>query len=430
MKRCQGSETVEWARRALHAATDLSVGVATPPWLLVLGLAAAGRPEEGLALVDRLPDDEKEPDARRLEWLAGRGAVRMWTDDLRGAKDDLSAVTEICRRRGPFNLGVIATYYLSETEYRLGDWDAAVTHGEFAASAAEDADKAWVLAIPHSVATFALAGRGEWERARAHARSAAAAAAALGVAGDTTWAVVASARLAVAAGDFAAATAALAPLPVLAGGGAMDEPNIQPWRELYAEALVRLGRLEEAEQLLVPLEALAAERGRHSSLAGAARVRGMLEGARGRDGDAHAAFQAGLAHAAEVEMPFEGALLDEAYGRLLRRVGERRQARERLGRAHEVYLRLGARPFVERVERELAACGLSTARRSPARRLELTPQELAVARLVAAGKTNREVAAELVVSAKIVGYHLGNVYTKLGVSSRTQMAARFAAREA
>ena len=425
MKRCRGSETVEWARRALNAATDLSVGVATPPWLLVLGLAAAGRPEEGLALVDRLPDYEGEPDARRVEWLAGRGTVRMWTDDLRGAKDDLSTVAEICRRRGPFNLGVIATYYLSETEYRLGEWDEAVVHGEVAASAAEDADQAWVLAIPHAVATFPLAARGVWERAEAHARAAAEAAAALGAAGDTTWAAVASARLALAAGDFAGAAAALVSLPDLAAGGAMEEPNIQPWRELYAEALVRLGRLEEAEQMLAPLEVLAAGRGRRSSLAGAARVRGMLEGARGRDGDAHAAFQAGLVHAAQVEMPFERALLEDAYGRFLRRAGERRQARERLGGAYEVYLRLGARPFVERVERELAACGLSPARRSPARHLELTPQELAVARLVAAGKTNREVAAELVVSAKTVGYHLGNVYTKLGVSSRTQMAARF-----
>ncbi len=428
IKRAWGSHTVEWARRALGAAPDLSVGVATPPWLLVLGLALSGRAEEGLSLVDRLPDHHGEPDARQVEWLSGRGTVRMWTDDLRGAADDLMTVAETCRRRGPFNLGVIATYYLSDTEYRLGDWDEAVLHGELAVSAAEAAEQAWVLAIPHAVASFPLAARGEWEQAELHARAAAEAAAVLGVVADTLWAAVAQARIAFAAGDFAAIVTALAPLRELAAGGpGIEEPNLQPWRELYADALVRLGRLEDAEEVLVPLESLAAERDRRSSLVGAARVRGALEAAAGRHDDAHAAFEAGLAHAAHVEMPFERALLEDAYGRFLRRAGERRLARERLGAAHQTYVRLGARPFMEPVERELAACGLTPARRSPARHLELTPQELAVARLVATGKTNREVAAELVVSVKTVGYHLGNVFTKLGVSSRTELAAHFIA---
>ena len=59
----------------------------------------------------------------------------------------------------------------------------------------------------------------------------------------------------------------------------------------------------------------------------------------------------------------------------------------------------------------------------------LTPQERAVARLVCAGRTNREVAAELVLSVKTVGYHLGNAYAKLGVNSRTQLAVRLGGSE-
>jgi ATP/maltotriose-dependent transcriptional regulator MalT len=194
-----------------------------------------------------------------------------------------------------------------------------------------------------------------------------------------------------------------------------------------AEALVRLDRLEEAEAVLAPLEAIAAERRRLSSLAGAARVRGMLEVARGEASAAEAAFEAGLAHAAQVDMPFERALLEDAYGCFLRRKGERRRAFEHLGRAHRVYVQLGALPFIERVEREIEGCGLRPAHRSAPRQVELTASELAVARLVATGKSNKEVAAELVVSTKTVGYHLGNIFTKLGVSSRTQLAARFAA---
>ena len=61
-------------------------------------------------------------------------------------------------------------------------------------------------------------------------------------------------------------------------------------------------------------------------------------------------------------------------------------------------------------------------------RATLTRQELAVARLVAAGGTNREAAAKLVVSVKTIEYHLGNVYAKLGVTSRTQLALRFGKR--
>jgi ATP/maltotriose-dependent transcriptional regulator MalT len=207
----------------------------------------------------------------------------------------------------------------------------------------------------------------------------------------------------------------------------LDEPSIQPWRELYAEALVRLGRLEEAEDVLAPLEDIAARRNRHSSLAGAARVRGLLQAARGRTSQADSAFQLAFAHAECVEMPFERAVLADSYGRFLRRTGARKHADEQLQSAHETFVRLGARPFVEGVERELAACGLTPARRTAAGNLELTPQELAVAKLVAAGNSNREVAAALVISTKTVGYHLGHVFTKLGISSRTQLAARFAA---
>lgn len=427
VNRALGPQTVDCARRALHAAPDLIAGPAKPRWLLVVGLAASGEADEALALVDSLPLVPGPPDQERIDWLSGRGTVRMWTDDLAGARDDLATVVDACRRQGPFHTGVVARFYLSETAYRLGCWDEAVIHAELAVSAAEDADQAWMAAIVHAVAVFPLAGRGEWERAENHARIAAEAARALGPAADITWAAVARARLCLAGRDDEGAVAALAPLPELAAKGpAVDEPNIQPWRELYSEALVRLGRLDDAEAVLAELEVLAAHRGRHSSLAGAARVRGLLEAARGNGREAEAAFELGRHHAAQVEMPFERALLDDAYGRFLRRAGERRRARERLGCAQDAYARLGARPYLERIEREVAACGLTPARRSAARHVQLTPQELAVARLVATGMTNREVAAELVVSAKTVGYHLGNIFTKLGVSSRTQLAARFA----
>ncbi|MEQ4722621.1 LuxR C-terminal-related transcriptional regulator [Nonomuraea sp. B19D2] len=114
-------------------------------------------------------------------------------------------------------------------------------------------------------------------------------------------------------------------------------------------------------------------------------------------------------------------LLD--LGRLLRRTGRRRAAAERLGAARAIFERLGARPLADRCVHELEACGLEP----PATvRLGLTPQELSTATLVAGGLTNRQIARELLISVKTVEYHIGKIYTKLGVCSRVALAAKLA----
>jgi len=84
----------------------------------------------------------------------------------------------------------------------------------------------------------------------------------------------------------------------------------------------------------------------------------------------------------------------------------------RAGRSHIV---------LERTERELAASGLASLRTTTRTPLRLTPQELATARLVTSGLTNREVTAELVVSVKTVEYHLANIYARLGVRNRREL---------
>ena len=88
---------------------------------------------------------------------------------------------------------------------------------------------------------------------------------------------------------------------------------------------------------------------------------------------------------------------------------------------------LGAAPFLERARRERAGCGLSPHRGGFAH--QLTPAEVAVAALVAAGRTNREVASELVLSIKTIESHLGRIYTKLGVRSRVELANLWSARD-
>jgi len=328
------------------------------------------------------------------------------------------------RQRAPFQLWLIALGGLGDVEYRLGLWDDAASHAELVVSTSQDAGQIWLLAPFHAFATYPLAGRGEWQAAGAHVRAAAQFSQLMGDVASLAYSSTAAALLAYARADWSGVVAAVAPLLTLARRDGTYEPGVVPWREVYCDALVALGHLDEAEAHLADFEALAAARGRRSALANAARARGRLEAACGHREKAQEAFRAALAHAESLPIPFDCALTEFAYGGFLRRIGHRREAGQLLARAAERLDALRARPYLERCEAELAACGLT-----PARRLEhaggrLTPQEHAVARLVAKGLTNRQVAAELVVSVKTVEYHLGHCYTKLGVSSRAKLALR------
>jgi len=191
-----------------------------------------------------------------------------------------------------------------------------------------------------------------------------------------------------------------------------------------ASGLVDLGRLDEAEAELAAMGELAERRGRRSRLAAIARVQGQLSAARRQTDRARAAYTEALRLADSADA-LEQALAHEAYGRFLRRRGERRAAIERLRDAHNRFAALGAAPFLTRCDDELAACGvMDPTTRAPAD--ALTPQERAVAQLICTGRTNQQAADELVVSVKTIGFHLANVYSKLGVHSRVQLAAALA----
>ena len=125
-------------------------------------------------------------------------------------------------------------------------------------------------------------------------------------------------------------------------------------------------------------------------------------------------------------LPFQQALVELAYGQVLRRGrSAARGRRPSQSAARELLAGLRARPYLERCERELRGSGLAPAKRSSFDPSRLTAQELAVARLVAVGMSNRQVASELFVSIKTVQFHLTHIYAKLGVGSRAELAAQF-----
>ncbi len=125
-------------------------------------------------------------------------------------------------------------------------------------------------------------------------------------------------------------------------------------------------------------------------------------------------------------MPFERARTELVLGERLRRVRRRADAREHLQSAFDLLERLGAERWAERARMELIATGGRVAQRPPSALDELTPHELQVALLVAEGRTNREVGAALFLSRKTIEHHLSAIYRKLGLRSRSQLAALLA----
>jgi len=120
--------------------------------------------------------------------------------------------------------------------------------------------------------------------------------------------------------------------------------------------------------------------------------------------------------------PFEHARTELAYGEFLRRARRRVEAREHLHAALDRFEALGATLWAERARVELRASGQTARKREAGTRDELTPQEVQIARFVAEGLTNREVAAQLFLSPRTIDFHLRNVFRKLGISSRTALA--------
>jgi len=124
-----------------------------------------------------------------------------------------------------------------------------------------------------------------------------------------------------------------------------------------------------------------------------------------------------LDHLGRAGQPFETARSWLVLGQVQRRSRQRRLARASLERARDAFAGLGARIWVERAEEEIARIG----GRSPTPD-QLTPTERRVAELVAGGKTNKEVAATLVVAERTVESTLTQIYRKLAVRSRTELA--------
>jgi DNA-binding CsgD family transcriptional regulator len=220
-------------------------------------------------------------------------------------------------------------------------------------------------------------------------------------------------------GDARAAHERLGPCADAMRAAEMAEPALCRFLPDEIEALMRLGELGAAEQLLGPFETRSAQLGRGWGIATAGRCRGLLLAARGEMAAAEAALGAALTVHRRVPIPFEEARTLLSAGEVARRARRKRKAVECLRSALAIFEMLGAPLWQKLADDELARVG--TRAIPTAVMPDLTAAERRVAQLAAAGRTNPEIAAELFMGQRTVEAHLYRAYRKLGVRSRTEL---------
>jgi len=417
----QGAPTARWAQRCLDEldgppqSWDFVSADAGVAW----GNAMAGRveaAEAAMAVWGAMPSVSSERGPQRR---LGRGLVRLLSDRPELAARDLRVVAE-ASTVVPLRDRTAAMMFLADAELRLGRWDDALRHAEVARSLAIEGDLASVRPMTRAVMGGILAARGEVEEALAileHSERDEH----LDVMTASAWAwAVALAGLGV--GDHRAVVQACSSMPVATPGTDGDEPPSHAWPLLLCEALLAYGSVDAAEECLERFVDVTPAAARPLTLAVATKVRAQVADANGDDDAAREAFAAAASVLDGSPVPFERARLAEARGRFHLKAGDRAEAAAHLDEAVRLYDLLGAVRFGDaaRLTRDELH---GTTTKATSGTLRLTPKEVAVVTLVAVGRSNREISTELFVTVKTVEYHLGNVFAKVGVRSRTELAA-------
>ncbi|MEW2383811.1 AAA family ATPase [Micromonospora sp. NPDC047707] len=183
------------------------------------------------------------------------------------------------------------------------------------------------------------------------------------------------------------------------------------------EAAARSGQPESAAAALDKLTVRTRASGTPWALGVEACSRALLSD----DQVADALYREAIEHLGRCRIVVHLARARLLYGEWLRRRNRRQESRTQLRSAYDAFSRMGAEGLAERARRELLATGETVRKRRTGTATELTSQEAQIARLARDGHTNSEIAAQMFISPRTVEWHLGNVFGKLGVSSRRQL---------
>ncbi len=207
---------------------------------------------------------------------------------------------------------------------------------------------------------------------------------------------------------------------------ALKDPNdlwYSGWARVeLVEAASRTGKSEQAKPALEHLVESTDESGTDWALAVQARCRALLSDTE----EAETLYREAIERLLPTRLRLDLARTRLLYGEWLRRQRRRRDARDQLRRAHDLFLEFGMSGFAGRAAAELLATGERVRKRTVDTRGDLTPQEAQISALAAQGATNQEIAGQMFISPSTVEYHLHKAFRKLGVRSRTELARRMA----
>jgi DNA-binding CsgD family transcriptional regulator len=414
---CRSAEALPYALRAWDLVGRRSLPLVVT-FKVAYTLVMTGETADGERLASAAA--EHADDGDDVTALAMLGPVLAWLDRMADADRVLGRAVELGRAGGDLWMLVNALTNAAEVSRRRGRLDRALVQADEARALSGQLDEPVQLATALAVLARVQADLGGHAEAEAHANRVQRTSEPPPATELRVTCAAALGALALAAGRYQDAVDRLGPVVDLLVAGGVAEPRVFGVQTDLAEAYARCARPADAERLVDALDGYARPRKAASVLAAVARCRGMVA--------AEDEFEPFFGESAElfqsVDAPLERARTLLCLGERLRRAGRRSRARDQVRSALAIFEERGAAVWADRARHELLATGETVLRRTDDPRRQLTPQELQIALLVADGARNQDVAMSLFLSPKTVEAHLTRVYRKLGVGSRTQLAAR------
>jgi DNA-binding CsgD family transcriptional regulator len=417
---CDPTSAIPWADAAVELAEDVNEPFALRNALAIRAMAGAVLGHDTADLLERGVTMEgplaygEVPTPRTC-----LGRLRLWEGAIDEARDTLQVDLERYLEQGHEGATWEVRADLAEVEYRAGCWRRAAGYAYEAHEIVVEAGWTDVLGGVASVKAAIEAATGRIREARDDGAEALSVCERTGDRWNEIGARAALGFLELSLGDAAAAHNWLAPATEITERMDLREPGAFPFVPDEVEALVTIGDATSAERLTDRLAEHGRALGRSLAVATSDRCRGLVAAARGDLEGAEEHLLRSLHEHARARHPFELGRTLLVAGAVRRRMRQKRGARDLLERALTTFEDLGAPLWTAKASAELARIG----GRAPSG-VGLTPTEEQVARLVAGGRTNHEVAAALFVSVHTVEANLKRVYRKLDVRSRTELARK------
>jgi DNA-binding CsgD family transcriptional regulator len=350
--------------------------------------------------------------------------LRAWTGELGKAREELAEVEQQCLALGEEAELMFIGFHLVLIDIWRGNLASAAVIADATMERATQLSGDFPLFIALTLRAAVAAYAGRLGDARHDLSQAIAAAQRCGSRRLAEWPATLAGFVEVSSGDYQAALSALEPLlPVVELFPEASEIISSSFVPEAVEAMIGLGRLDDAERLVEALERNGRRLDRAWTLAVGMRCRAMLQAARGDVAAATTSVELALAEHQRLPMPFERARTQLLSGQLQRRQRRRDAASAALREARDIFEQLGTAVWAERAKTELAR-GVSVRGSATG----LTATEERVAELAVAGMTNRDIAAAVFVSPKTVEVNLSRIYRKLSIRSRAELHQALQAR--